>query len=176
VTTWNPALHPRIASGTPAGGQFGPGNAKLQDTKGQVTIGPPRTDWERDLCFKYGATQVLYDKRTNTFAGVYVDNETPDRDNVAKQLLAIIHARDINTKVVMSVYPSEADHKVPGVTVALEWYPYGMGYKDDPLPKADAYILQKDFAYPGKRPPNPQQQRQLMKKAKQRKPALIWTF
>lgn len=145
----------------------------LRDPSGRLTIGgQPTTDYEVRLLGQ-GATHILTGPQGG-FRGVYVDNETPSRDQIAVQLRGDIGAGAL---VVVGLYPSEAGHQImEGIICALEWYPVGAGYWGTPLPKAEAYITQWAFAYPGKRPPTAQQRQALYDEARAHRPMLAWVY
>lgn len=76
--------------------------------------------------------------------GVYVDNETPNQD-------AIIAAHVGEGRMVIAGEYNDEHKRHPGAITAYEWYPFSHGKAWLPVrpPKAEAYILQRDFRWPG---------------------------
>lgn len=140
----------------------------LRDARGQVNIGPYRNSLEQQL-FSHGATSIVTDRATKALVGVYVDNETPNRDAVAREMLVMRAGQ-----VVVGLYPSEVGYRIPGCVCALEWYPYHQHWGAPP--KAEAYILQHDFAWPGDTPPTAFQRHLLRAQVAWRRPKLVWWF
>ena len=143
----------------------------LRDPTGRYRIGPPSTPYQQGLIAK-GATSIVRNRQGN-FAGVYIDNETPNRDRVAGELRGELRNGEL---VVVGLYPSEAGHKLPGCIAALEFYPFGGGYEHWPIPKAQALIVQWSFAYPGHKPPTRRQRWHLYLRALARHPKFVWVY
>jgi hypothetical protein len=141
---------------------------QLRDAFGKLTIGPARGARGQELVTA-GATSIVFNP-DGSRAGVYVDNETPDRDQVARKLAGM----EPGKLIVVGLYPSEPGHTIPGCLCALEWYPYHQAW--GPPPPAPAYILQRDFAWPGDTPPTAVEFCQLLANARSHNPRLVWTY
>lgn len=114
------------------------------------------------------------------FRGVYVDDETPPnrkqgRDRVALELRGMIGKGGL---VVIGIRPDEIGHQLPGCVSALEWYPWAHDFTPYPLPRAQAYITQKDYGAPPGRRPTTIQCEALYRRALAQKPSprLVWTY
>lgn len=143
---------------------------QLRDAYGKVVIAGPRGDMGNRL-IAAGATSIVFDRVTGARKGVYVDNETPGRDQVAKKIVAMIPGE----LVVVGLYPSEPGHRIAGCVCAYEWYPFHQGWGPCP-PGEQAYITQWEFAWPGDRPPTPAEASQLLQRAASYKPRLLWVY
>lgn len=144
---------------------------RLTDPLGRVTIGAPRTSYQERL-FVTGATHIIFGP-DGRFRGVYVDDTTPNRDEVARELRGQVGKGAI---VVVGITISEVGHKIAGCITALEFYPYGKGYEWMPLPAAEAYITQWAFAYPGRKPPTAKERSDLYARALAKDPKFVWVY
>lgn len=143
----------------------------LHDPSGEFTLGGPETPYQTNL-FAAGATRILFGPEGG-FRGVYVDDTTPNRDQVAITLRGRIGPGAL---VVVAIRPAESNLRIPGCVMALEWYPFGNGFAGLPLPQAPAYITQWAFAYPGHPPPTADQREELLADARSRNPILAWVY
>ncbi len=144
----------------------------LKDVSFRTIIRSPTGAFGRELV-AMGATSIIYDAKTGARRGVYVDNETPKRDRIAKAL----HAKIPNELVVVGLEPNEAGHRITGCLSALEWYPFPDQYVWDDVPRGEAgYIVQYDYAWPGDRPPTVAERTKLLKKVQSYKPRIIWAY
>jgi hypothetical protein len=155
----------------------------LRDPTGRIRIGPGTTPAHAVLN-GIGATSILYGRNGGT-RGVYVDNETgwspvgsreqrAQRDTVARQL----RAGSDKGLVVVGLWPDEPGHRINGCVCMLQWYPYGLGYAKEPLPKAEAYTTQWFFAHAGKAPPTVKQRNSLLARAWAKRPSrrMVWVY
>lgn len=141
----------------------------LRDASHRLIVAGP-ADARTQQLVTDGATSILYHAANYALAGVYVDNETPNRDYIARGFVA----QNVGL-VVVGLYPSEPNHRIPGCLCALEWYPYHEGWGK--LPRGpEAYILQREFAWPGDRPPSWLERWRLLVRARSYRPKLILTY
>lgn len=145
----------------------------LFDSRRRVLIGPPTTPAEEAL-FADGATEVLRDPR-GVFLGVNVDNETPDRDKVAAEMVAQLPGK----LITVGLYPDEPSKRLPGCVCMFEEYPF-YGETSMGMPERwnlgvrrfgrmpEAWILQWNFAWTTQEmdrnypPPTPEQRQSLL--------------
>lgn len=129
----------------------------LVDAYGQVVIGPPTGDFGRSLV-AMGATSLIFNS-IHRRLGVYVDCETgtapvesaeqkAQRDTIAKAL----HARIPAELVVVSIYPDEVGHSIPGCVCPIIHFPYAYDYDALPLPAAQGFIFAKEYFGVGRKP------------------------
>lgn len=138
----------------------------LRDPSKRYRIGPPE-DFSTQEWFVAGATSIIYQQ--GKAVGVYVDNETPNRDVIARQLRQKVNL------VVVGLYPKEAGHCIDGCITALEWYPFPF-YPKERVPRHDAYITQWLYAFGGCKPPTRFQRWKLYLRVKLRRPKLLWVY
>jgi hypothetical protein len=119
--------------------------------------------------FGAGATSIVQWGHGG-MAGVYVDNETPNRDTVAADMVA----RRVQL-VLVGLYPREVGKTLPGCITLLEWYPFPE-YAGDSLPKHEGYITQWNYATPGYPAPTRAQREKLYGEARDLKPKLVLCY
>ena len=118
-----------------------------------------------------GATSIIFGPRSRL--GVYIDNETPDRNKVA----VAIRAKIPREQIVVGLYPSEAGLRISGCITALQWYPFPDEYVWDELPGGhQAYIVQWDYCWPGARPATAHERSKLLMRAAGFRPAVLWVY
>jgi hypothetical protein len=155
----------------------------LRDPTGRLRIGPGVTEAHIAMVGA-GATSIIYGRKGGT-RGVYVDSETGgapvgSREQRAQRDAVARHFRDNSNGglVVVGLFPYEPGHRIDGCTMMLQWYPYGMGYAKEPIPKAQAYTTQWFFTYPGKPAPTVKQRNSLLARAWARRPSkrMVWVY
>jgi hypothetical protein len=142
----------------------------LRDAHDRVLIGQPTDSYEQTL-IGVGATSILH-ALDGSRLGVYVDNETPNRDAIAAKLVGMIPKEQI----VVGLYPKEVGHRVKGCICALEWYPFHQGWATYPPLGEQGYILQWNYAWPKDHPPSPIEASGLLQKVAEWKPEVLWVY
>lgn len=103
--------------------------------------------------------------------GIYIDDTTPNRCQTA------LLDKTLGEFIIVGKAPNGPPCK--GVLNAQEWYPYDCRYPAGTwgkIPKAEAYILQRHFAWPGCKPPTRKQQRALLRAALAQHPKYIFWY
>lgn len=162
---------------------------QLVDYHRKVRIGPPN-DAAGQTLFHLGATSMVYDIATGRRVGVYVDDAFSSDPHEARVLqraaLEALLATGTAGEIIAGIASgSGRPFRIPGVTDAVEVYPYGSGAPLDaffPLPKPKpghplGYIVQHHFNFERRRPPTRKQASELLERVKSiQGAALIWLF
>ena len=137
----------------------------------RLIVGPDRDDL---------GSQIIHDKRTGTDVGRYIDDQDigVTGNMTPAALVAAQRARNPLPRLVIAGIPQgRPDCHHPGALNALEWYPFWGGRNQLGLPPpAEAYILQRHFAWPGQKPPTLIQRVRFRRRVKRRYPGRILLF